>query len=66
MMVNILPYQLYLEKHKQKLIENCFNSVMLENLNTPSNFCEQTLPSKIDFVMWTDEMQKEACFKAML
>ena len=64
-MVNIMPYQMYLEKQKQRLLGNCFNSVLLDKWRNPEIFCEQSLPSKIDFSLWNDQMQIESCFKAM-
>lgn len=62
---NILPYMLFLNKQKQRLAANCFNSVLVENWRLPELFCHLALPDKIDFGLWTDEMQEQACDQAM-
>ena len=53
--VSILPYNLFLAKQKQRLLGNCFNDVMIENWNQPEIYCEQSLPSKFDFSLWTNQ-----------
>jgi hypothetical protein len=62
--VNIVPFQLYLAKQGQKLLKNCYNSVLLESLRDPTLYCGTTLPNKIDFSLWNDRLQQESCFQA--
>jgi len=58
---NVVPYLMYLAKQKRRLLKNCFNEVLLSDWHMPDIFCEQNLPDKIDFSLWNDASQLQAC-----
>ena len=64
-LMNIVAHSLFLEKQHNKLRENCFNSVFLENKRDAGNFCSAHLTSKIDFTLWNDQSQETACLESL-
>ena len=38
---------------------------MVSNWHQPWVFCEGTLPQKIDFSLWTADLQTQSCFQAI-
>ena len=61
--IHILPYFLYLAKQQARVRQNCFNQVLVDEWNSPEAFCE-SLPLKLDFSLWTDDQQTDACMQA--
>lgn len=64
-LLNVLPFELFIEKQHINFRQNCFNSVMIENIHQPESYCTTTLPTRIDFTLWTDRNQIEACTNSL-
>lgn len=38
-LVNVLPFELFIEKQHTNFRQNCFNSVMLDAIKDPETYC---------------------------
>lgn len=63
-LLNVLPFELFIEKQRTSFRQNCFNSVMLEAIRDPDTYCKQQLPGRIDFTLWTERNQYDGCITA--
>ena len=58
-LMNILPFELFIEKQHTNFRQNCFNEYLLDS--NPETYCESQLPQHIDFTLWTEQNQVQAC-----
>ena len=64
-LLNVLPFELFIEKQHVSFHQNCYNEVMLDWIKDPETYCTQTMIDRIDFTLWTDKNQQDGCMGAM-
>ena len=63
-LLNVLPFELFIEKQHSSFRQNCYNDVMLGWIKDPETYCTQTMVDRIDFTLWTDKNQQDGCIDA--
>jgi len=64
-LMNVVPFELFMEKQRTNYRQNCFNSVMLDTIKDAETYCTMTLPTRINFTLWTNRNQLEVCNNAL-
>ena len=58
-LLNIMPFEVFIEKQHVSFRQNCYNDALLES--DPIVYCSSQLPLHIDFSLWTEQNQVQAC-----
>ena len=63
-LLNVLPFELFIEKQHSSFRQNCYNEVMLDQIKDPEAYCSRAMVDRIDFTLWTDKNQLDGCIDA--